>query len=140
MRDAEYWKNHARKTRRLNHCVKSLRGLNAVINVSIVHEKWPNFGEFKEKLQLKFVDDPHMAYVFIVEDVSEARSSAITRLSLIGGVLMTMTAYETLGKSGVILQHEAFLKTKKTWFLSQGFRMSSPDWLRQSPILLAMQE
>ena len=39
---------------------------------------------------------------------------------------MNMTAYETVGKSGVILKHEAFLKTKKTWFLSQGFRDECP--------------
>ena len=72
------------------------------------------------------VDDPHTASVFIVNDVSTAGNALITRLSLIGGVLMNMTAYETVGKSGVILKHEAFLKTKKTWFLSQGFRDECP--------------
>ena len=119
MKDAQYWKYHARKTRRLNPRLKSLRGLNAAINASIA---CPNLGELNEKWQLKFVDDPHIASVFIVEDVSKAGSSSIIRLSLIGGVLMSWTAYETLGKSGVLLQHEAFLKSKKTWFLSQGFR------------------
>ena len=94
--------------------------------IGIHIERGPNFEELNAKWQLKFVDDPHMASVFILSDVSTAGSALITRLSLIGGVLMTMTAYENLGKAGVILQHEAFLKTKKTWFLSQGFRDEFP--------------
>ena len=110
-KDSQYWKDHARKTRRLNPCLRSLRGLTAVMASEIQGD----FAEHNAKTwQLKWVDDPHTASVFIVNDVSTAGSALITRLSLIGGVLMNMTAYETVGKSGVILKHEAFLRTKKT--------------------------
>ena len=78
------------------------------------------------KWQLKKVDDSHSASVFMMDDCSKARNSVICRVSLIGGVLLSTKAYATLGKSGVVIAHEPFLKPKKTWFLSQGFRDESP--------------
>ena len=79
------------------------------------------------KWQLKLVNDPHTASVFIMDDCSKARTSVICRASLIGGVLLSTKAYASLGKSGVVMQHEAFLKPKKMWFLSQGFRDECPS-------------
>ena len=64
----------------------------------------------------------------------------ICRVSMVGGVLLSTTAYKEKGKSGVVMQHEAFLKPKKTWFVSQGFRDECPQidssdqqlfWLRK---------
>lgn len=83
--------------------------------------------EINKTWQLQFVDDPHTASVFIMNDCSKARTSVICRVSLVGGVLLSTTAYTGFGKSGVVMQHEASLKPKKTWFVSKGFRDECPD-------------
>ena len=106
LKDSEFWKGHARKTRRLTPCLKSLRGQHAVFAVDV--EPILDNDEINKKWQLKFVDDPHTASVFIMNDCSEARTSVMSHVSLVGGVLLSTAAYKGFDKSGVDMQHETF--------------------------------
>ena len=124
-KDAQFWKGVKAKMRKLGPHVKNMHGCLAYLAPCATLDE-DEINEANQKWRLKFTADPHRASVFIVSECSKAKMAMVIRVSLIGGCLMSKQAFQTYGEKGVILKHDAFLKAKKTWFISQGFRDENP--------------
>ena len=82
---------------------------------SAIDSHWP---------KLKITNDETKASVFVVQSLDKIPKSYSVGASLIGGAVMQAKTFTT--KQGPVLQHLPFLKMRKSWFVTDGFRAEHP--------------